>query len=190
MKIYVASSWRNQFQPTIVKALREAGYEVYDFRDPAPGNTGFQWSEIDPDWVSWTTVGFRKALEHPIAEAGFESDMTALEECDLCVIVLPCGRSAHLELGFAAGAGKPTIIYSPDAHEPELMYKMCDSICATMQELLEDCANWASEIVLGTRQCRVCGCTDDCACPGGCWWVEDDLCSSCVGKEKNDARSR
>lgn len=21
------------------------------------------------------------------------------------------------------------------------------------------------------------------ACPGGCWWVEQDLCSACVGKE-------
>lgn len=27
--------------------------------------------------------------------------------------------------------------------------------------------------------CRVCGCTDDRACPGGCWWVEPDLCSQC-----------
>lgn len=28
--------------------------------------------------------------------------------------------------------------------------------------------------------CRVCGCTDDMACPGGCWWVEPDLCSRCA----------
>lgn len=28
--------------------------------------------------------------------------------------------------------------------------------------------------------CRVCGCTDKCACDGGCYWVEPDLCSSCV----------
>lgn len=27
--------------------------------------------------------------------------------------------------------------------------------------------------------CRVCGCTDDEACVGGCWWVEADLCSGC-----------
>lgn len=29
------------------------------------------------------------------------------------------------------------------------------------------------------RRCRMCGCTDDRACPGGCWWTEADLCSSC-----------
>ncbi len=31
--------------------------------------------------------------------------------------------------------------------------------------------------------CRVCGCTDDHACEGGCSWVEEDLCSACVGQE-------
>ena len=29
------------------------------------------------------------------------------------------------------------------------------------------------------RTCRSCGCTDERACPDGCWWVEDDLCSTC-----------
>lgn len=29
------------------------------------------------------------------------------------------------------------------------------------------------------RACRSCGCTDARACPGGCWWVEADLCSTC-----------
>lgn len=28
--------------------------------------------------------------------------------------------------------------------------------------------------------CRVCGCTDERACAGGCSWVEADLCSVCA----------
>lgn len=28
--------------------------------------------------------------------------------------------------------------------------------------------------------CRVCGCTDDDACEGGCSWVAEDLCSACA----------
>jgi hypothetical protein len=36
----------------------------------------------------------------------------------------------------------------------------------------------------GGPSCRVCGCTDDDACPGGCWWAPDpeggDLCSQCA----------
>ena len=28
--------------------------------------------------------------------------------------------------------------------------------------------------------CRHCGCTDEFACEGGCYWVEEDLCSRCA----------
>jgi hypothetical protein len=30
------------------------------------------------------------------------------------------------------------------------------------------------------RFCKVCECTQDHACAGGCYWVTDDLCSACV----------
>lgn len=140
MKIYVASSWRNRIQPDIVEQLREAGHEVYDFHHPEPGNDGFSWSEIDPNWRSWTTEQFRKALNHPIAVDGFTLDMNALRWCDACVLVLPCGRSAHLELGYAVGAGKKTIALAlPEfgPHEPELMYRMLNAVCLSVDEVKE-----------------------------------------------------
>jgi len=36
--------------------------------------------------------------------------------------------------------------------------------------------------VVTIRTCRSCGCTDDQACFGGCWWISDDegLCSACA----------
>lgn len=36
-------------------------------------------------------------------------------------------------------------------------------------------------IAVAVRRCRSCGCTDDRACPGGCYLVADDLCSACAG---------
>lgn len=43
-RIYVASSWRCPDQQAVVQALRDAGHEVYDFRNP-PEATGFaEWS--------------------------------------------------------------------------------------------------------------------------------------------------
>lgn len=33
-------------------------------------------------------------------------------------------------------------------------------------------------------ECRVCGCTEMRACPGGCLWVEHNLCSRCVKAAK------
>ena len=40
-RIYVASSWRNKYQPEVVAALRKAGHEVYDFRNPKDGLLDF-----------------------------------------------------------------------------------------------------------------------------------------------------
>lgn len=37
------------------------------------------------------------------------------------------------------------------------------------------------------RRCRVCGCTGATACPGGCWWADVDLCSSCAYVERGVA---
>lgn len=34
--------------------------------------------------------------------------------------------------------------------------------------------------LMGLQTCRICGCTDEDGCPKGCYWVEDDLCSSCA----------
>lgn len=108
MRLYVASSWRNELQPSLIQVLRQAGHEVYDFQHPPGGDhLGFSWSWIDPDWQQWTVGDYIEALEHPIAVAGFESDFGAMHQADGCVLVLPCGRSAHLEAGYFVGAGKP-----------------------------------------------------------------------------------
>lgn len=136
-KVYVASSWRNPFQKEVVEALRLSGHLVYDFRNPRPGIGGFSWAEIDPNWKAWSAKEYVAALDHPIAKEGFSFDFNAMKWADAFLLVLPCGRSAHLELGWAAGQGKQTLILTRDGEEPELMAKMCDHICTTLEEALE-----------------------------------------------------
>lgn len=167
MKIYLASSWRNPRQPDVLAALRAAGHDVYDFRNPAPGDNGFSWSEIAEHWIDWTPAEFIRALEHPVAHRGFSFDMNALRWCDACVLLLPCGRSAHLELGWAAGSGRLTIVlveermvcghlprFGPmDARqlpgnrgwEPELMYKMCDLITDSLDVAIARLRLWSEQ---------------------------------------------
>lgn len=135
MKIYVASSWRNPKQPAVVERLREAGHEVYDFRNPAPGNEGFHWSEIDPAWKGWTPEQFIAGLRHPIARRVFAADYGALAWCDSLVMVQPCGVSSALELGWACGAGKLTVALI-DSGEPELVLSMADLITESLDEVL------------------------------------------------------
>ena len=135
MKIYVASSWRNTLQPTVVDALRKCGHDVYDFKNPAPGHKGFAWSDIDSNWKTWDAKLYREALKHPVAKAGYSLDINALRSCNACVLVLPSGRSASWEFGYAMGQGKRGAVVQFDAIEPELMYREAE-IITNMDELL------------------------------------------------------
>jgi len=135
MRIYVASSWRNDYQPDVVFGLREAGHQVYDFRHPGPGNDGFHWRQIDPKWKSWGARQFAEALSHPTAEHGFRLDYGAMQCAEACVLVLPAGRSAHMEASWFVGAGKPLLILLSDG-EPELMYKLATGLFTGLGALL------------------------------------------------------
>lgn len=135
-KIYVASSWRNNDQPEVVVRLRLAGHEVYDFKNPEPGNHGFHWSEIDTEWKMWSMWTYRDALNHPIAESGYQRDFAAMQWANILVAVQPFGRSAAQEMGWACGKGKHVILLLAPGQEPELMVKMCNKICTSIEEVL------------------------------------------------------
>jgi hypothetical protein len=138
MRIYVASSWKNEQQQSVVAALRAAGHEVYDFKNPG-GDRGFAWSEIDPEWKSWTAFDQIKCYDHPVAVRGLKNDFDAMKWADACVMVQPCGRSAALELGWAVGARKMTAVIMVDGQEPELMIRLADHLVLSVDELL---AKW------------------------------------------------
>jgi hypothetical protein len=142
-RIYVAASWRTPIQPQIVAALRGEGFEVYDFRNPAPPFTtaksaseGFSWREIDPEWQRWSPREYVTALAHPMAVRGFATDMRALQMADTVILLQPSGRSAALELGWACGAGKRTAVLLADGQEPELMLRMADLLTPSLDEIV------------------------------------------------------
>jgi len=151
--IYVASSWRNPWQPTVVELLRDADLAVYDFRHPAPGDEGFRWTDVDPEWKAWQPERYREALAHPIAEHGFGLDMDALENCTACLLVQPCGTSSHLELGWAVGAGKRTAVLFPTDLE----------------------AQPVGGHSVSSAPCRACGDLDGCHLPARVRRVEPEL---------------
>ena len=136
-KIYVASSWKNQYYPQVVETLRAAGHEVYDFRNPPHGGNGFRWTDIDPEAPKWSFNDYSKNLDHQLAQRQFKADLDALNWADTCVLVLPCGRSAHTEAGWLAGSGKKVLVYIPVFEEPELMYKLFDGVVGSLDELLK-----------------------------------------------------
>lgn len=138
--IYVASSWRNEQHGEVVSALRAADLQVYDFKEPT---TCFKWSEVadvDEHAVALAPLQYLKALSHPKAIAGFLQDMKALEAATTVVLLLPCGNSAHLEAGYALGAGKPTAaLHPPVVREMDLMHSMISDHYARLELLVDWC---------------------------------------------------
>ena len=116
--------------------MREAGHDVYDFRNPPSGDGGFKWSNVDPNYMDWTPEEYRLQLSCPQSERQFRNDIEAMLSCDACVLVLPCGRSAHTEAGWFAGKGKKVIAYIPTKQEPELMYKLFSAVCCSIEEVI------------------------------------------------------
>lgn len=62
-----------------------------------------------------------------------------MEWADTCVLLMPCGRSAHIEAGYMKGRGKRLIVYYPttdrNGFEPDLMYLLADHIAIGPDEL-------------------------------------------------------
>lgn len=139
--VYVASSWRNERQPSVVNMIRRRGIECYDFKD----SEGFHWSEVMDGYVPGSEKAdvdqYLAALSACRSIQGFARDFDAMKMADAFVLVLPCGRSAHLELGWAVGQGKRTaILLDPDENNevtPELMYKMVDLITPKIYDVMD-----------------------------------------------------
>lgn len=143
--VYVASSWRNDVQPEVCAALFLRGVEHYDFKRPNGDADGFHWSEVMEHYDRGGEGAgqlapvneYVSALDHPRAVEGFHKDWDAMNRADTCVLILPCNRSAHLELGWFVGQGRRTaILLDGEFVTPELMYKMVDFMTSDIVDLV------------------------------------------------------
>jgi len=138
MKIYLASSWRNPHHSPFLAVLQGHGFDVYNFKKPNEKDPGFSWDEIDWHWKGWDFKKYKDALSHPAANRGFSNDYNAMMQSDICILLLPCGASAHSEAGYMAGMDKRVLVYIPQMDEPELMYKLFTDIYNDLNVLLLD----------------------------------------------------
>lgn len=125
MKIYLASSWKNE---KLVESwyywLSAYGFEVDAFCCANKGRYVFHFSEIgDPSTLD--AVNF---LEDERSQRAFKEDKGQLDWCDVCLLLLPAGNSSHLEAGYAKGCGKRLIIWRQEFPKGEfdVMYGFAD----------------------------------------------------------------
>ena len=138
MKIYLIGSLRNPSVPTLGNDLRALGFEVFD--DWHAG--GY---EADEKWREYETARGRTYIEALKGEAArhiFNFDMNHMNSSDMAVLLLPAGKSAHLEFGFMRGQDKPGFILCAEQSDRwDVMYLFASGVFFTHDELFKALLN-------------------------------------------------
>jgi hypothetical protein len=178
--IYIAGSYRNLIAVRLLTdALREAGHLVLD------------WTLLTPPLPPGLSAEeCRAALDSDDYGDTFDFCASACAGADLVIYLGPSGQDAACEVGMACSAGVPVVGITTRLDRPGLILgRAVSKWYFEIPELLADVAAYA-ERGGAKRRCRVCGCVDNHACPGGCWWVDKDLCSACAEEERPNEESR
>jgi nucleoside 2-deoxyribosyltransferase len=133
--IYLVGSLRNPKIPHLAQTLRKEGYEVFsEWHNPGP--------EADMHWQEHEKLkgsSYKEALEGSHVENVFYYDKTYIDFSDIVIMVMPAGRSGHLELGYAAGCGKKTfILLDKEPEQYDVMPRFSDAICNNVSELIDE----------------------------------------------------
>lgn len=130
--IYLIGSLRNPRVPIIANQLRLDGFDVFDDWY-SPGKNA------DDEWQAYEMSRgrtYQEALDGKHAKDVYDFDKYHLDLARAVVLLTPAGKSAHLELGYTIGQGKPGYILM--AHEPErydIMYRFATRVCLSYDEL-------------------------------------------------------
>lgn len=132
--IYIIGSLRNPRIPEIAKKLREAGFEPFD--DWFSGGP-----EADDCWLRHQKQhgrSMRDAIYGHTAQNIFHFDRYHIKRCDAVLMVMPAGKSGHLELGYAIGLGKPGfIMFDKEPERWDVMYAFATEVFSSEETMME-----------------------------------------------------
>lgn len=131
--IYLIGSLRNHNIPFIARDLRGAGFEVFDDWFAAGPKADDCWQEYEKQ----RGHSFKEALAGKAATHVFGYDHEWLNQASAGILVMPAGKSAHLELGYLIGQGKPGyILMDKEPERYDVMYRFA-TVVFSMEELLQ-----------------------------------------------------
>lgn len=131
--VYLIGSLRNKRIVEVAKDLEEStGYEVFaSWYAAGP--------EADDYWKAYETERgktYAEALAGHAAQHVYAFDKKFLDRADAVVLVLPAGKSGHLELGYAIGQGKPgLILLDPEVDRWDVMYNFASLVAPDLGSL-------------------------------------------------------
>jgi hypothetical protein len=74
------------------------------------------------------------------------------------------------------------------AREAPSMPLTLEQVCARLEAAAADAPMYRADgtfVFSPEGVCRVCGCTNERACPDGCVWAEPNLCSRCARRRRS-----
>ena len=130
--IYLLSSLRQVKVRGVATLLRADGHEVFD-----------DWHAAGPDaddiWMAYEKGRGRSmvgAIAAPHARMVIDFDRTNLLARDTVIMVMPAGKSCHIELGLAIGAGKDThVLFDSEPERWDAMYGYADHLWTDLVEM-------------------------------------------------------
>lgn len=130
--IYLIGSLRNRQVAEVGNSLRELGFEVVD--------DWWSASEDADDWLRdyYQRRGFtyRQIMSSLAAKHIFSFDHYHLSRCDIGVMLMPAGKSGHLELGYMIGQGKPGyILFDKEPERVDIMHQFAKDVFFDVEEL-------------------------------------------------------
>jgi len=135
MKVYLISALKNWKVIDLGNTLREAfpNWEIFDdWISPGPHADDY-WRKFEKKRKN----DYRKALKSYAAKHIFEFDKHHLDESDIVILITPCGKSGHLELGYAVGKGKKTyVLFHEEPTKWDIMYLFSDEVFFQVEDLI------------------------------------------------------
>jgi hypothetical protein len=123
---------------------------VYDFTDPKCRKGPEIPPEMFPEQFDPERHEYVAYLDRPEWIDAVNGNREALDECDVVILLLPCGNDAHADWAYGVGRGKRSIVVGhPPAGERTPTHWWADEIVATSERAVAVINWWAS----GGRQC-------------------------------------
>ena len=137
MNIYLIGSLRNPEIPEISIKLRNEGYEVFDDWYAAGEKADDSWR----DYEKQRGRTYVEALSGLAAKHVFNFDFHHLKKADIGILILPAGKSGHLELGWLLGRGCRGYILLDNPDRWDVMYKFATGVFTNLDNLIEELKN-------------------------------------------------
>lgn len=136
MKVYLISALKNWKLIDLGNTLRKEFPDWIIFDDwisPGPKADEY-WRKFEKKRKN----NYRKALKSYAAQHIFEFDKTHLDSSDIVILLTPCGKSGHLELGYAIGKGKKGyVLFDKEPKRWDVMYNFATEVFFDEKELIK-----------------------------------------------------